>query len=105
MSRVPAHRRTAALLELAKSVEAIVASAVGPANTAAALAAAAGAADDGGMAASGAREVVHELLGRCLGPAQPGAGGPVLPTVEQFVRSYFDPRRFEGLPLRSGLRR
>ena len=55
------------------------------------------------MAASGAREVVHELLGRCLGPAQPGAGGPVLPTVEQFVRSYFDPRRFEGLPLLSGL--
>ena len=105
VSRVPAHRRTAALLELAKSVEAIVASAVGPANTAAALAAAAGAADDGGIAASGAREVVHELLGRCLGPAQPGAGGPVLPTVEQFVRSYFDPRRFEGLPLRSGLRR
>lgn len=38
------------------------------------------------------------------GPA-PCAGGPVLPTVEQFVRSYFDPRRFEGLPLRSGLRR
>lgn len=143
-------RRPAALAELAKSVEAIVARAVGPARTASALTSAASppaaGADAGTDAAarvdagpgalgapmhrwhglSGAQEVVRELLGRCLAPPKPGAvkrlkgsGGGAgkaelateveavaegkatrLPSVDEFVRSYFDPRRFEGLPMR-----
>ena len=90
---VAAPRRPAVLSELAKSVEAVVASAVGPARMLDAVSSVGSAPGKGGEMEHEAR-VISELLRTCL-----DADG--LPSVEQFVRDYFDPRRFEGLPLRA----
>ena len=53
--------------------------------------------------------VVRQLLSECLAPPNPcpqpsgreapGAEHP-LPSADDFVRGYFDPLRYEGLPLR-----
>ena len=95
IARVSPPRRAAALSELAKRVEAIVASVVGPQRTAAALAAvAAGAGGDGDDETA----VIRQLLTQCL--AAPKDGGQ-LPGVDDFARDYFDPARFHGLPLRA----
>ena len=134
LAHVPVHRRTAALTELAKSIETIVASAVGPQRAASALTSATmvGDAEARGSAGrpdalsapthrwhglNGARDVVRQLLAKCLAPPRagvassgqapardqgPAVGKPMqLPSIDEFLQSYLDPRRFEGLPMRA----
>lgn len=48
--------------------------------------------------------MLKQLLAERLAPSVDGdepAGE--MPSVEEFARSWFDPRRFDGLPLRRGL--
>ena len=95
VGRLTPARRAAALAELAKSVEGVVASVVGPAKAAATLAALRGEADGGSEA-----DAVRQLVGQCLAPAAADEKPSSLPSVEAFASAYLDERRFAGLPMR-----
>lgn len=96
VGRVPPPRRAAVLAELAKSLEGMVANVVGAARAPATLASLA---HDGGASGGPEVAVVRQLVEQCLAPA---AGGDAtgLPSVQVFMRAYFDERRFSGLPMR-----
>jgi len=101
-------RRPAALAELAKTAEGFVGSLVGDAQAAAALGqahATAAAALAGGRCTFAPQRrwpeavaALGEFLRERLGD---GRGGPLVMQPEEFVREYFDPLRFDGLPLRT----
>lgn len=101
--QLPPARRAAALTELTKRVEGVVANMVSPSCIAAVLTADYGTAgvNKGGGRLDEAVRVTQALLAKCLAQsAVSGKEGPPLPSAEEFVRRYFDRRRFEGLPLR-----
>lgn len=88
-----APRRAAALSELAKYIEVLVARMVGPVHVAHALASV-----GDGDGKSDDAVVIRQLLSRSLTAPKDGES---LPSVREFARHYLDPARFRGLPLRS----
>lgn len=92
VGQLPPPRRSAALADLAKSVEGLTASLVGPARTAEVLC-------EGGTKGGAEGTLVRELVTRCLAPAK-GADAVGLPSVGDYLRDYFDARRFGGLPMK-----
>ena len=98
----PVARRPAALSELAKSIEVLIANAVGPKRVVEVVKALASG-GNGGNAAAPEVGVVEQLIAQCL--AAPGGEkeekkAPPLPSVREFVQGYLDVRRYSGLPLR-----
>ena len=104
IATLPAARQPAALANLAKQVEGLVARLAGPQQLPAVMAAIGRGGGEPAELADVVR-VTSQLLSRCLDrPSAERAnhtnGALPLPSVEEFARSWFDPRRFEGLPMR-----
>ena len=106
VGRLPLHRRAAGLSELAKTLEGLVGSLVGPGKVAAALQVAvldaskrmSGSKDNVGSDDSEFTDLVdglRDMLDGCL----KGKGGQGVVDVDEFLVRYLDPKRFSGLKL------
>jgi len=97
IGKLPTSRRAAALWELAKTAEGVMGEAVGPMCASSSLCGAHAAASSPESWPSAAPEPLLKLLHNCLGD---GKGGKPVMDPAEYVREYFDPLRFVGLPLR-----